>query len=109
MTSKYYREMRGRVLKITKRYRPEHPFTEWIIRSDDLPPPLFEKPILHSLANFISSKVFKNEHTIEDVFSVQPPERDYKVLEWADDKKDKPVLPKWTSNGQSDKARKPNS
>jgi len=80
--------------------RPEHPFGEQMETPDGLPPPLFAQPMLHWLANIISSGAFAGYKTVEQVLAAVPPSNsNFRVMEWADDKKDEPVFPRWTSKG----------
>jgi len=75
---------------------------------DGLPPPLYAQPILHWLANIISSEALKDYHSIEDVLNLKPPENeDFWVMEWAAEMKDKPVFPRWSAEGPLDGSRDP--
>src|SRR5437773_1203292 len=81
---------------ITDIHRPEHPFGEQMETPDGLPPPLFAQPMLHWLANIISSGAFADYYkTVEQVLAAVPPSNsNFRVMEWADDKKDEPVFPR---------------
>lgn len=75
---------------------------------DGLPPSLYAQPLLHWLANILSSNAFKDYHTIEDILKLEPPENeDFWTLEWAKDMEDKPVFPAWSSEGPLDESRDP--
>ena len=59
---------------------------------DGLPPPLFAQPMLHWLANIISSGAFADYKTVEQALAAEPPRiSNFRVVEWADDKKNEPL------------------
>ncbi|XEV04772.1 hypothetical protein FSHL1_010059 [Fusarium sambucinum] len=90
--------------------RPEHPFAEYMVGPDGLPPPLFAQPMLHWLANIISSRAFADLGTVEEVLALQPPSNgNFRNLEWADDVKEKPVFPEWSPTGPKAKQKDPKS
>ncbi|KAG7284893.1 hypothetical protein NEMBOFW57_009508 [Staphylotrichum longicolle] len=91
--------------------RPEHPFGEQIVGPDGVPPPLFAQPMLHWLANIISSQAFADYQTVEQALAARPPENNgsYRVVPWAKAKENEPVFPKWTAKGRTKIPRTPTS
>ncbi len=91
--------------------RPEHPFGEQIVGPDGVPPPLFAQPMLHWLANIISSQAFADYQTVEQALSARPPKNNgsFRTVPWAKGKENEPVFPKWTANGRGKKPRTPTS
>lgn len=64
--------------------------------------------MLHWLANIISSRAFANYQTVQEVLEARPPQKgNFRIVEWADSKKDKPVFPQWTLEGPQAKSREP--
>lgn len=62
------------------------------------------------IVNFLAAGVFQEYKTIDELFSVQPPEGEtFWVLEWADEALDKPVFPAWSVDGPTDKAKNPSA
>ncbi|KAK8071921.1 hypothetical protein PG996_005269 [Apiospora saccharicola] len=89
--------------------KPEHPLAEKI-EGEDGPPPLFAQPILHWLANFLSAQAFRDFKTVDQILALTPrPGESYRILDWADDKRDQPVFPEWTAEGPKDKPKSPKS
>ncbi|KAK8038354.1 hypothetical protein PG994_015121 [Apiospora phragmitis] len=89
--------------------KPEHPLAERI-EGEDGPPPLFAQPILHWLANFLSTQAFRDFRTVDQILALTPrPGESYRILEWADDKLDHPVFPEWSAEGPKDKPKSPKS
>ncbi|KAB5550744.1 hypothetical protein GE09DRAFT_1033211 [Coniochaeta sp. 2T2.1] len=79
--------------------KPEHPFAERF--QDGELPPLFSQPMLWWLANFLSSGAFKDYKTIDDIFSVRPPDGEtFWMLDWDDSALKRPVFPQWTVEGR---------
>jgi hypothetical protein len=77
---------------------------------DGLYPPLVAQPIVHWLANIVSSQAFARYHTLDQILAIRPPKNSsYCVIEWADHMLDKPVFPEWTPDGRLDKTRCPNA
>jgi len=75
---------------------------------DGLPPPLYAQPILHWLANILSSNAFAGYHSVEEVLNLRPPEQeDLWVVQWAPQMKGRPVFPAWSAEGPLDKCRTP--
>ncbi|KAK3984490.1 hypothetical protein QBC44DRAFT_336862 [Cladorrhinum sp. PSN332] len=98
------------VCKATDENQPEHPFAEQIKGPDSLPPPLFAQPMLHWLANAISSRAFADYQDVQQLLDARPPKGgQFRIAEWAEEKKSKPVFPQWTSKGPIDKSREPTS
>ncbi|KAB5581217.1 hypothetical protein GE09DRAFT_1021124 [Coniochaeta sp. 2T2.1] len=53
------------------------------------------------LANFLSSAAFKDYKTIDDIFSVRPPDGEtFWMLDWDDSALKRPVFPQWTVEGR---------
>jgi len=78
--------------------RPEHPFAEQIEGPDKIPPPLFAQPLLHWLANFISSGASPELETVEQALALEPPRNgNFRLIEWDHSMLEKPVFPKWTA------------
>ncbi|KAB5515368.1 hypothetical protein GE09DRAFT_1046046 [Coniochaeta sp. 2T2.1] len=62
------------------------------------------------IVNFLSAGAFREYKTIEELFSVQPPEGEtFWMLEWSDEVLDKPVFPAWSVDGPTDKAKNHNA
>ncbi|CAM1508797.1 Fc.00g056450.m01.CDS01 [Cosmosporella sp. VM-42] len=96
--------------KATDINQPEHPFAERMVGPDGLPPPLFAQPMLHWLANLISSHASADLCTVEQVLALQPPKNgNFRIIEWADDVKKVAVFPEWSSTGPKTKSKSPNS
>lgn len=75
---------------------------------DGLYPPLVAQPIIHWLANIISSQALAQYHTLDQILEARPPEnRSYRTLEWADHMLDQPVFPEWQPDGRKPKPRLP--
>ncbi|KAK5988066.1 hypothetical protein PT974_12203 [Cladobotryum mycophilum] len=90
--------------------QPEHTFAEWLTDSEGLPPPLFAQPILHWLANIISSGVSAELRTVDDALKMRPPAHSrFRVIEWQEEMKQTPVFPTWTRDGQEKASRNPTS
>jgi len=90
--------------------RPEHPFAEQIEGPDKIPPPLFAQPLLHWLANFISSGASPELETVEQALALEPPRNgNFRLIEWDHSMLEKPVFPKWTGKGPADESRSPDS
>jgi hypothetical protein len=80
--------------------RPEYPFADPIVGAEGLLPPLFAHLMLHWLANIISSHTFADLATVDEVFALRPPkDGNFRVLEWAEDARERPVFPEWSSKG----------
>lgn len=91
-----------------QRCRPEHPFGEVITGPDGLPPPLYAQPMFHLLANIISSEVCTELMTVELALSLRPPRNaEFRILEWTDQAKRKPVFPAWGPSGPKDETKTP--
>ncbi|EFY94585.2 carbonic anhydrase [Metarhizium robertsii ARSEF 23] len=90
--------------------QPEHPFPERMNTPDGLYPPLVAQPIVHWLANIVSSQAFARYHTLDQILAIRPPKNsNYCIIEWADHMLDKPVFPEWNPDGRSEKTRCPNA
>ena len=91
--------------------RPEHPFGEQIVGPDGVPPPLFAQPMLHWLANIISSQAFADYQTVEQALDARPLKDNstFRIVPWAKGKKHEPVFPKWTASSRGKKPRTPTS
>ena len=81
-----------------------------MVGPDGLPPPLFAQPMLHWLANIISSQAFADLYTVEQILALQPPKSgNFRIMEWAENVQDKAVFPEWSSTGPKTKSKNPNS
>lgn len=90
--------------------RPEHTFAEQIVGPDGLPPPMFAQPMLYWLANIISSRAFADFNDVAQLLALKPPQdSNFRILAWADDAKERPVFPEWTSGGPKEKTKSPTS
>ena len=91
--------------------RPEHPFAEQIVGLDGVPPPLFAQPMLHWLANIISSQAFADYQTVDEALAALPPNNSgsFRIVPWAKGKENEPVFPQWTAKGRGKKPRTPTS
>lgn len=71
-------------------------------------PALVAQPIVHWLANIISTDALANYHTLDDILQVKPPKGStFCTLEWADHVLDLPVFPEWCAKGRTDNTRNP--
>uniref|UniRef100_A0A4E9EHL3 C2H2-type domain-containing protein n=1 Tax=Gibberella zeae TaxID=5518 RepID=A0A4E9EHL3_GIBZA len=98
------------ICKGTNTNQPEHPFAEQVEGPDGMPPPLFAQPMLHWLANLISSRAFADFDTVEQILALEPPKNgNFRILEWADDAQEKPVFPEWSTTECKTKSKNPKS
>ncbi|PWI64678.1 hypothetical protein PCL_08687 [Purpureocillium lilacinum] len=98
------------ICKATDKNQPEHPFAEQIEGPDKIPPPLFAQPLLHWLANIISSGASPELETVEQALALEPPRNgNFRLIEWDHSMLEKPVFPKWTGKGHADESRSPDS
>ncbi|EGU76075.1 hypothetical protein FOXB_13413 [Fusarium oxysporum f. sp. conglutinans Fo5176] len=98
------------ICKATDKNQPEHPFAEQIVGPDGLPAPLFAQPMLHWLANMVASRAFADLDDVEQLLALKPPGNgNFRILQWADDAKEKPVFPEWASSGPKAKTKSPRS
>ncbi|KAK2590414.1 hypothetical protein QQS21_011901 [Conoideocrella luteorostrata] len=88
--------------------QPEHPFSERMAVGSEGYPPLFAQPMVHWLANILSSGALAGIKTLDDILKIRPPKNSrYRELNWEKEMLDKPVFPEWSADGPANKPQSP--